>query len=88
MDFQRHYIEVAANRKDGATIFGYHVSNPKEFGVVEFDEECNVISLEEKPENPKSNYAVPGLYFYDNNVVEIAKNVKPSQEGRIRNNML
>lgn len=71
-------LQKAAARKEGATIFGYHVSNPSEFGVVEFDCEGNVLSIEEKPSNPKSNYAIPGLYFYDNNVIEIAKNVKPS----------
>lgn len=73
----------AASRKEGATIFGYHVINPKEFGVVEFDKYYNVVSLEEKPEKPKSNYAVPGLYFYDNEVVEIAKKVKPSSRGEL-----
>ncbi|SET21983.1 Glucose-1-phosphate thymidylyltransferase [Natronincola peptidivorans] len=76
-------LERAVNRKDGATIFGYYVNNPIEFGVVEFDADNNVISIEEKPKKPKSNYAVPGLYFYDNEVVDIAKNVKPSARGEI-----
>lgn len=73
----------ASARKSGATIFGYHVSNPTAFGVVEYDKDWNVLSIEEKPEHPKSNYAVPGLYFYDNEVIEIAKNVKPSARGEI-----
>lgn len=72
-----------AVERDEATIFGYHVSNPKEFGVVEFDKDNNVISIEEKPQFPKSNYAVPGLYFYDNNVVQIAKTIKPSKRGEL-----
>lgn len=76
-------LKEAVERKDGATIFGYHVSNPKDFGIVEFDRAMNVLSIEEKPANPKSNYAVPGLYFYDNDVIEIAKNVKPSARGEI-----
>ena len=76
-------LKEAEARKDGATIFGYYVTNPQDFGVVEFDEDGKVISLEEKPQNPKSNYAVPGLYFYDNTVVEKAKKVKPSKRGEL-----
>lgn len=76
-------LKNASERKEGATIFGYHVSNPKDFGVVEFDKDFNVVSIEEKPLKPKSDYAVPGLYFYDNDVVEIAKNVKPSKRGEL-----
>ncbi len=76
-------LAKASARKSGATIFGYHVSNPTAFGVVEYDKDWNVLSIEEKPEHPKSNYAVPGLYFYDNDVIEIAKNVKPSARGEI-----
>ena len=76
-------LEKCSKLTEGATIFGYLVDDPKSFGVVEFDDKFNVLSIEEKPEKPKSNYIVPGLYFYDNDVVEIAKNVKPSARGEI-----
>lgn len=76
-------LNKAQDKKNGAVIFGYPVKNPKDFGVVEFDDSRNVVSIEEKPDYPKSNYAVPGLYFYDNRVVEIAKNIKPSARGEI-----
>lgn len=76
-------LKRATNLEEGAVIFGYYTQNPESFGVVEFDNEWNVLSIEEKPENPKSNYIVPGLYFYDNEVINIAKNVKPSDRGEI-----
>ena len=76
-------LKEAVAKKEGATIFGYYVNNPQDFGVVEFDQNGKAISLEEKPKNPKSNYAIPGLYFYDNTVVEKAKQVKPSVRGEL-----
>ncbi|RLL83196.1 glucose-1-phosphate thymidylyltransferase RfbA [Petrotoga sp. Shatin.DS.tank11.9.2.9.3] len=76
-------LKKASETKKGAFIFGYYVTNPSEFGVVEFDEQGNVLSLEEKPSKPKSNYAIPGLYFYDNSVIEKAKNLKPSARGEL-----
>jgi glucose-1-phosphate thymidylyltransferase len=76
-------LQAAAALEKGGVIFGYPVADPRRYGVVEFDDKSNVVSIEEKPENPKSNYAIPGLYFFDNEAVEIAKNVKPSDRGEI-----
>ena len=79
----RKRLQAAANKKSGATVFGYYVDDPERFGIVEFDSDGKAISIEEKPEHPKSNYCVTGLYFYDNRVVEYAKNLAPSDRGEL-----
>lgn len=76
-------LHNASDRKQGATVFGYYVNDPERFGVVEFDQEGKAVSIEEKPNDPKSNYAVTGLYFYDNRVIDIAKNIEPSERGEL-----
>ncbi len=76
-------LSEASSSKEGAVVFGYYIKDPKRYGVIEFNDQCKVISIEEKPKSPKSNYAVCGLYFYDNNAVKIAKNLKPSERGEL-----
>jgi len=76
-------LEAGASLKEGAVIFGYYVKDPQRYGVVEFDNDCNIISIEEKPKNPKSNWVIAGLYFYDNDVIRITRNLKPSQRGEL-----